>query len=225
MGGPSIGSFAVLVVFYALIQCMIWCMALFYKDGIYRYEHIENVAMHNTKDRVAYFQNVFDIEPSVSLSMELYESSTSTEMTYDKVTKSLHVNECATFIDPDIGREDCEWSDFLYCIEYETNIDFVGRDQRTEFEEICADFIKANGKSNCFHSFDVKVEHPSNKAYDAELWCGFIVIVNSSKWSVDIIRFCIKLLNVLCLSVLYKVPLYFVKTKKLKNRKFLGFTA
>merc|ERR1712129_229875 len=182
----------------------------------------------DAQQRAQYFENKFDTLPAVELSMDLYEALSFSEngVEYDKVTKDVRVTECATFISPNICKKEAinEWNDWLYCVQYEIDLDFVSSDQRESFENMCAAFIKSNGKSNYFHSFDVNVSHPSNTAYDSELWCGYVWIVNSSSiWSVRAIRVAIRCLNVLCLSALYKIPLRFVQKKQLKITKYIGF--
>eukprot|EP01083_Nonionella_stella_P013714 38587_1 len=227
-GVPNLGSCGVLFVFYILIQCMIWSMGCLYKEGFYRYEHIVAAPLYDKDKRISYFNQVFGKAPTVTASMDLHESDTMADMGWQTVDKALIVDECCTFIEPNIGKEDDkEYRSWLYCIEYETDIDFMDAQNRTRFEKLCVGFIKRSIQEDMVHhSFNVNVTHNLCGAYNGKYWSGYILVVNSEcQMSVDLLLVMIKLFNILCLSLLYKVPLYFVTKKQLNIVKYLGFGA
>eukprot|EP01083_Nonionella_stella_P236463 830480_1 len=81
MGGPNIGSFIVLIIFYLLIQFGVWLNPYCNKgDGFYRYKHIFSVPLYNKDERVKYFYEMFDKSPTITFNLGLHDGNNLADM-------------------------------------------------------------------------------------------------------------------------------------------------
>ena len=227
MGGGSVGSIIVLMIFYMIIQVLLCCISYCYVHGLHRYKSIICVALYDKTERISYIHDIFDKPPLISLDLNMFESMISINPMI--IHKDINVLECATLIEEeengDVILNDDGWNNWFYCIEYETEIDFISDEMKDRFKTLCIHFINENIMRNEYGivSFECRIIQDMLEEYNQKYWNGHIMVINC-KWrlSVYCLRFIIQILNILCLSLLYKIPLYFVPRKRLKIVKYLG---
>ena len=226
MGGGNTGSVIVLVIFYLIIQGLLYCIGYCYVHGLHRYKSIISVPLYDEKQWISWFHNKFDKSPLISLNLMMYESMIS--MNPIIIDQDVNVSECATMIALD-DQFETEWNSWFYCVEYETEIDFISDEMRERFKNLCIEFASEgieNDKDDQHEivSFECKVVQDMIEEYNQKYWNGYVMIINCEwKFSLYLLRFVTQILNILCLSLLYKIPLYFVSRKRLKIIKYLGF--
>eukprot|EP00486_Rosalina_sp_Unknown_P005554 CAMPEP_0201570954 /NCGR_PEP_ID=MMETSP0190_2-20130828/13452_1 /ASSEMBLY_ACC=CAM_ASM_000263 /TAXON_ID=37353 /ORGANISM="Rosalina sp." /LENGTH=261 /DNA_ID=CAMNT_0047995059 /DNA_START=8 /DNA_END=790 /DNA_ORIENTATION=- len=96
MGGGNIGSVIVLLIFYLIIQALLYCIGYCYVHGLHRYKSIMSAPLYDKTERISYFHDKFDKSPLISLNLMMYESMISINPMI--IEKELSITECATMI-------------------------------------------------------------------------------------------------------------------------------
>ena len=234
MGEGNIGSIIVLLIFYTIIQCILQFIGCYYVDGIHRYKRILPIALYDEHERMRYLDATFNKQPLISFVMNMYETMLSINPAV--IDKEISVKECATMImmennDGEIVGDmgllnDTLYQNWFYCIEYEIEFDFIDDENGKRFKKLCIDFMNDNIDDDDYEfvAVECRIIEDMLEEYNKKYWNGYVMIINCKwKWSVYILRFIIQFLNVLCLSLLYKIPFHFVHRKRLKVVKYLGF--